>query len=238
MMLKIKRLLFLSVFFTLFFMVDAVVAQKINQFNAEGKRVGFWKKYYKNGRLRYTGQFENGKEVGTFMFFDMTSSEFPTIIKVFNKNSDIANVQYYTTKGKITSRGDMKGRRRVGKWTYYFPNKRVLSEEHYLDGKLNGMLKNYYPNGKVTEETYYKNGKKEGVSKKFSDDGILIEEITYKNDKENGIAKFFDLKGNLKETGEYRNGKRHGKWEFYVDGEVISEKDKRKSKTHTIQKKQ
>lgn len=235
-MLKIKRLLLLLLVFIAFFATETIFAQKINQFNKEGKRIGFWKKYYKNGRLRYTGQFENGKEVGTFMYFDMTSSDFPSIIKIFEENSDVAMVEYYTPKGKITSRGEMKGKDRIGKWTYYFPNKKVLSVEHYLDGKLSGKLINYYPNGKITEETEYKDGKKNGLSKKYADTGVLIEEVNFKDNKQHGLAKYFTLKGDLQETGNYEKGVRVGRWEFFIDGEAVDSKKKYQRKTHSIPK--
>ena len=211
-----------------------MMAQKINQFNANGERDGAWRKMYKNGRLRYSGNFENGKEVGTFMYFNMTSSDHPTIIKIFSKTTNIADVEFFTSKGKLRSKGKMEGKNRIGKWQYFFPNGKVLSEESYTNGKLEGLLVNYYPNGKTTEETYYKNGVKNGSSKKYTDDGILIEEVNFVNNKHNGFAKYFDLKGNLKETGEYKEGKRAGKWEFYLDGEVVS--DKKKRKTHAIPK--
>ena len=232
-MINIK--IFSTLTFILFFSFEGV-SQKVNAFDENGKRHGNWKKYYENGNLRYTGNFEHGKEVGMFMYFDMISRKHPTVLKIFTRDSDIAKVEYYTTKGDLRSRGEMKGRNRIGKWVYYFPSGKLFSEEHYVDGKLDGLLVNYYPSGKKTEETYYKNGQKSGLSKKYSDEGVLIEEISYANGKANGVAKFFDLKGNLLETGAYEGGKRVGRWEFFDNGEVISKKEKRNKKTHTIPK--
>lgn len=238
-MIKIKCLSILSLFFFLFFSAEGFsqkVDDKVNAVDKDGKRHGNWKKYYKNGRLRYTGNFIHGKEVGVFMYFDMTNSDQPTIIKVFSENSNIAKVEHQTTKGVLKSMGNMDGRNRVGKWKYFFPSGKVLSEENYVNGKLDGLLVNYYTNGKITEETYYKNGLKNGISKKYTDEGNLLEEVNYTANKPHGIAKFYDLKGNLKETGNYKNGKREGRWEFFVDGEAVSKKDKHNRKTHSIPK--
>ncbi|CAL2082177.1 Antitoxin component YwqK of the YwqJK toxin-antitoxin module [Tenacibaculum sp. 190524A02b] len=229
-MINIKRILPLLLIGVIFFTKN-VYSQKINQFDANGKRTGVWKKLYKNGEIRYQGQFKNGKEVGVFKFYSITSPSQPVIIKEFSETSDKALVSFYTSLGKLKSKGSMIGKNRVGKWLYYFPNGKVISEENYVDGKLDGVLKNYYGNGKTTEETYYKQGKKDGVSKIYTEDGILIEELNYVGGKLNGVGKYFDLKGNLKEKGMYKDGKRAGEWEFYIDGVLVTDKEeKRKTK--------
>ncbi len=227
---NIKRYFLFTTLVCCFFMKYEVHAQKINQYDENNKRTGLWKKNYSNKRVRYIGNFKNGKEVGVFKYYDITISKFPVIIKEFSSTSDSASVKYFTLEGKLRSKGMMVGKQRVGKWLYYFTDGAIFSEEYYENGLLEGDLKNYYKNGKLTEHTLYKKGLKHGLSKKYSDDGVLIEEVMYANGKENGLAKYFELNGNLKETGIYKNGKRFGKWEFYLDGEIASDKDKEKSR--------
>ena len=224
-MLKIKRLGFVVVFFSCFFLSKNLFAQKINQFNANKKPTGVWKKYYPNKRIRYQGQFKDGKEIGVFKYYDISDSRFPIIIKKFNEENDSVAVSFFSISGKKQSEGIFINKKRVGKWVYYFDKDNTMSTEFYTDGKLNGKVINYYPNGKPTEITNYKMGVKEGLSQKFSSAGILIEEVYYKNDKENGIAKYFELNGNLKETGVYKNGKRIGEGEFYLDGEISDKEE-------------
>lgn len=225
-MLKIKRLISLSLLFAVFFGSFTISAQRINQFDKNKKRTGIWKKYYPNKRVRYVGRFKDGKEVGTFKYYDISTSKYPTIIKEFSANSDSAFVKFYTLKGKLRSKGYMVGKKRVGKWMYYFSNGKDFSEEFYVDGKLEGDVKNYYPNGKVLEHTQYQNGMKNGFSKKYSDKGVLIEEVHFVNDVLNGEGKYYELNGDLKEEGVYRNGKRHGKWEFYIGGKKVTRKER------------
>jgi len=67
---------------------EALYSQKTNQYNHNNKRTGVWKKYYPNKRVRYVGQFKNGREIGVFKFYDITSSKHPTIIKTFFNNPD------------------------------------------------------------------------------------------------------------------------------------------------------
>ncbi|MFK8060628.1 MAG: toxin-antitoxin system YwqK family antitoxin [Polaribacter sp.] len=227
-MLNIKRLTFIFAFFACFFMSENLKAQKINQFDKNKKRTGVWKKYYPNKRIRYTGKFKNGKEIGVFKFYDITNSDNPVIIKTFFEGSDSLFVQFFTLSGKIETEGILNKRKRVGNWKYFYPDGTLMSEENYKNGLLAGEQLVYYPDGQVTEFAIYKNGLLDGVVSKYSSKGILIEEVTYSKGLQNGLAKYFELNGDLKETGQYKDGKRIGKWEYYMDGEIATEKDKKK----------
>lgn len=235
-MINIKRLFFVFTLFACFFSSEVFNAQKINQLDKNKLRTGIWIKYYPNENIRYSGQFENGKEVGVFKFYEDSNSKIPVIIKTYNKENDAVLVEFYTKKGKLQSKGFFLGKNRIGHWVYYFEDGKKMSEEFYKEGKLDGKLVNFYPNGKETEISLYKNGLLEGVSKKFSSNGVLIEEITFKNGLQNGPAKYFELNGMIKEAGNYKDGKRAGEWEYYMDGEVATDKDL-KDKKATYKKK-
>lgn len=222
------KLLTLFIFLFSFYLgLPEVNAQKINQFTKEKKRTGVWKKYYSNKRIRYVGTFLNGKEVGVFNYYDITTSKHPIIIKEFSSTSDSSKVSYYNLDGKLRTKGTMIDKNRIGKWVYFFPNGAIFSEEFYNNGKLEGKLKNYYKNGNILEITEYANGMKNGVSKKFSDQEVLIEKVNYKNDILHGKGMYFELNGDLKEEGNYSEGKRIGKWEFYIGGKKVSKKEKK-----------
>ncbi|MAD98374.1 MAG: hypothetical protein CMB99_13705 [Flavobacteriaceae bacterium] len=225
-MIKIEKLQSLVLLLIIFLLSSTVYAQKINQYDGNKKRTGKWMKFYPNKKIRYEGQFQNGKEIGVFKFYDRNSLGTPSIIKNFKADTDSVFTQFFTIKGILQSEGNFIGRQRVGKWTYYFPNKKKMSVENYKAGVLHGELINFYPNGQITEKTIYKDGLKNGPSLKFSSDGDILEEVNYVNNVLEGPAKYYDVKGNLKETGSYKNGKRVGKWEYYLDGEVVTKKKK------------
>jgi len=237
-MIKIKRLFFVFVFFACFFTSKKMDAQKINQFDKNNKRTGIWKKYHPNKSIRYVGEFKNGKEVGVFKFYDISNSRQPVIIKNFFKDSDSLFVQFYTVSGKIQTEGFLYGKNRVGNWKYFNKNGTLMSEENYKNGKLNGEQLIYYSDGQITEFAIYEDGLKNGITSKYASNGILIEEITYKKGKPNGLAKYFELNGNLKETGLYKDGKRVGKWEYYLEGKVATDQEKKKKKSTYIKKKE
>ena len=198
--------------------------EKINQFDANRKRDGIWKKYYSNNRIRYVGAFNHGKEVGTFKYYSASDSEHPIIIRKYHDGKETADVQFFTTNGIIESEGLMKSKNREGKWLFYHENgKSIMSEENYLKGKLNGEYKTFYPSGEPTEITSYRNGLLDGNYKKYSIKGLLYNDFNYKNGKLNGMAIYYSRStGDLIKKGPFKDDLRVGTWENYVDGELVS----------------
>lgn len=201
---------------------NSIVAQeKINQLDNNGKRTGAWEKYYNNKRIRYKGQFENGKEIGVFKFYSALNSDHPIAIKTFDKSSSIAEVKFYTEQGILESNGHMDIKKRVGKWWYYHKDgETIMSEENYEDGELNGESKTFYESGEITEILYYSKGKLHGNAKRYDIKGALVSDLTYKNGILHGLAKYFDTDGKLMYTGNYENDVKTGKWEYYENGKL------------------
>ena len=197
--------------------------EKINQFNAKGERIGVWKKYYNNKRIRYEGEFNNGKEIGVFKYYSILSSKHPTIIKKFQNNSELASLSYYTVDGVLESEGTMEGKNRVGKWVYFYPEGEIMIEENYSNGALNGTYKSYYKTGKITEIINYKNGILHGSSKRYADNGNLLDDLNYEEGKLNGLANYYTVEGKIMYKGNYENDVKVGEWEFYDNGEKVTE---------------
>lgn len=211
---------------TIFFCGSLMFSQtEINQFDEAGKRHGIWKKHYSDStQLRYEGRFEHGKEVGTFKFYCEDCKDKPSAILHYNKRNNIADVQYLDKKGKVISEGQMENHERIGKWKYFHPNSEILmSEEHYSNGKLDGIIVTYYPNGKKTEEIEYSSGVQNGIHNYFSEEGILIKKLIYENGKLHGPAFYYDAQGQLTIEGFYKNGKKDKIWKYYENGRVVLE---------------
>ncbi|AOW19997.1 toxin-antitoxin system YwqK family antitoxin [Urechidicola croceus] len=213
-----KKYIFTIIALT-FIGVQLNAQELINQVNSNGERIGKWKKYYKNKRIRYEGQFENGKEVGVFKFYSASSSDYPIVIKTFNNGE--ASVQFFTELGVIESEGKMIDKERIGTWLYYHKDgKSLMVEENYINGKLSGESKVFYPNGKLTKIVHYENGILNGNMKRFSEDSIIIEDVTYTDGELHGEAIFYDKEGNVKEKGVYEHDLKVGFWEYYSGGEL------------------
>lgn len=66
----------LALFLICFFQFVITYGQgDTNQMDEEGKRHGLWRKYYNNNRVRYSGTFEHGKEVGVFKYYSASNSD-------------------------------------------------------------------------------------------------------------------------------------------------------------------
>tara|TARA_R110002096_G_scaffold147031_2_gene306460 strand:- start:14388 stop:15095 length:708 start_codon:yes stop_codon:yes gene_type:complete len=218
----------LSIF--LFFLNSiSIFAQDINQFDANGKRHGIWKKTFdKTNVLRYEGAFLNGKEIGLFKFYkNIKNKAILTASKQFNKNNNIAEVKFYTPKGKVISEGQMDGKTYIGTWKYYQKNsEQLLILEHFDNsGNLNGERFVYYENGQIAEKQNYKEGKLDGISLWYSETGSVLKEFVYVNGELHGLSKFYNPKGMLLVEGNYKRGKKDGIWKYYENGKLKEEKD-------------
>ncbi len=196
----------------------------INQMDANGERHGIWKKNFpKSDQLRYEGKFNHGKETGLFKFYCEECGKNPMATKDFI-GDDIANVKYFTIKGKLVSEGQMKGKDRIGEWLYYHEkNNKVMSREMYVDGKLDGIKTTYYGNDAITETIMYKNGLMNGPNNHYSYDNVLLKELNYVNDKLHGLAVYYDVRGQKLLEGQYKNGRKYGVWKTYKDGKLEKE---------------
>lgn len=194
----------------------------INKYDTDGNRHGVWKKVYANGNRRYVGNFDHGREVGTFKFYAITGEEHPMILKVYKEGSNIIEVRYFSIKGMLESQGQMIGKERIGSWSYFFNDgKTLLSTESYKEGLLDGESKTYYKSGQIAEVAQYKAGKLHGNSIRYSDAGEPTENLTYKAGIIHGPAIIYDEEGEIFARGQYEQGIKAGEWEFNMDGVMV-----------------
>jgi len=217
-----KIILFLSLLFGSSLMISQ---NEINQFDSQGKRHGIWKKTFEDSKqIRYEGAFIHGKEIGVFKFYCSDCKDKPTIVKTFNNDNNIAEVQYYTIKGKLVSEGNMIDKKRVGDWVYYHKkSKEIMTKEIYKDGRIDGLKVTFYLNNQIAEELNYKNGLKEGVNNYYSPEGVLLKKLFYKNDQLQGYAYYYDAKGDVVLEGNYKNNKKNGVWKTFKNKKLLKE---------------
>ncbi|WP_339895348.1 toxin-antitoxin system YwqK family antitoxin [uncultured Algibacter sp.] len=215
----------------LFFLMTCsfIFAQDFNQFDANGKRHGVWKKNFEDTNIiRYEGQFLHGKEIGLFKFYkNYKKKAILSATKLFNENNKIAEVKFLASNGKVISEGNMDGKTYIGTWKYYQQNSdQLLILEHYNDsGELIGERLVYYPNGQIAEKQNYINGKLEGISQWYSVKNIKLKEYIYENGELHGAAKFYNPKAELLSEGQYKRGEKDGIWKYYENSKLVDEKD-------------
>lgn len=198
------------------------LAQDINQVDAQGRKQGKWRGYFEESkRLRYEGQFDQGREVGIFTYYDDTKANTVVATRDFSKTPGSAYTIFYDTKKNKVSEGNVIGKQYDGLWTYYHhQSPAVMATEFYKNGKLEGLRKVFYKNGKLAEETMYSNGVKNGPYRKITESGVVLEESNYVAGKFDGPAVFRDGDGQLVSKGNFKAGAKNGYWEFYKNGKL------------------
>jgi len=204
-------------------------AQDFNQFDANGKRHGVWKKNFEDSNIiRYEGQFSHGKEIGLFKFYkNYKKKAILSATKQFTEEDNKAQVKFLASSGKVISEGRMDGKIYIGTWKYYQKNSdKLLTLEHYNNqGELVGDRLVYYPNGQIAEKQYYIKGKLNDACLWYSEKNVVLKSFFYEKGELHGDAKFYNPKGELVSEGQYKRGKKDGLWKYYEKGDLIKEKD-------------
>ncbi len=218
-----------TILFILLVMSNMVFSQDINEFDDNGKRHGVWKKTFEGTKaVRYEGQFNHGKEIGLFKFYKYVNKKSAlSATKQFNETNNIANVKFFTSKGKVISEGQMDGKKYIGPWKYYHKNSKQLlrTEQYDNNGLQQGELLVYYEDGTIAERSNYKDDMLEGKSVWYNEKGVPVKEFVFENDELHGHSKYFSNEGELLIEGLYKKGKKHGIWKYYQNGKLVKEKD-------------
>lgn len=223
-MLSIKKLLLLTIF-SLATGLYLVGQTTYNKTDKNGLKQGKWVKMWDNGMVRYEGFFKNDKPTGTFKYFYPSGKEKATV--TFSDEGDTAHNISYHENGKKMAEGDFVSQKKVGVWKYFSDvDEKLVSEEHYKDGLLDGESITFYPDkGKPFENITYKNGVKNGKWIKYFPNGKKMTETTYKDGKLEGPFVNYDPDGKLIVKGQYRDGEMDGVWLYYDENGALYRKE-------------
>jgi len=113
--------------------------------------------------------------------------------------------------------GNFIDRKKVGIWQYFSDvDEKLVSEEHYKNGLLDGKSTTYYINkGKPFEVVAYEKGIKNGEWVKYFMDGKIMTRTFYVDGKLQGTFVNYDPNGTLIVKGQYNNGEMDGTWLYY-----------------------
>ena len=127
--------------------------KKIFQLNVEKG-----KEYYDNGKLKFEGEYLNGKRWNG-KYYNIKGNVCCKIINGTGK------VKEYNEKGNIIFEGEYSNGEINGKCKEYFNNGKLIFEGEYLNGiKWNGKCKEYDNfNDKLIFEGEYLNGEKKNA---------------------------------------------------------------------------
>ena len=223
-MLSIKKSLLLTMM-SLSTILSVVGQTTYNKIDKNGLKQGKWVKMWDNGIVKYKGFFKNDKPTGTFIYFYPSGEKKATV--TFSDDGVKAHNISLHENGKKMAEGNFVNQKKVGVWKYFSDvDEKLVSEEHYKDGLLDGESITYYPDKeKPFEIINYKNGVKYGKWIKYFPNGNMMTETTYKDGKLEGPFVNYDPDGKLIVKGQYKDGEMDGVWLYYDETGTLYRKE-------------
>ncbi len=209
---------------------------KFNQKDAQGRKQGKWRKFHRNGNLRYIGQFKDDKPVGKFMYYYEDGRPF-TIIE--HRAKGVSYATSFHANEKPMAFGKYVNQKRDSIWTFYnYKHGIKIATESYIVGKKYGIHKVFYPaTGKLAETKTYENDVATGIWTTYYENGNKKRECTLNNGILEGKAYYYYTNGKKQIDGRYKKDVKHGLWTFfkqsggvekqvkYVNGKPEGQKD-------------
>jgi antitoxin component YwqK of YwqJK toxin-antitoxin module len=176
-------------------------------------RIGIWSEFHHTGEFKGKGLYKDGNRVGDWEFF--------------------------YSSGKLEQKGkyDKKGRAQ-GIWKWFYESGTLMREEHYVNGRREGLLTDYNEAGKIIlqgnfldnkmdghwqyetpdykESGNYVNDERDSVWKSFyMPSGYKRYEGKFENGEPIGIHTMYHPTGKKMYTGNYIGGMKDGDWKYY-----------------------
>jgi len=174
-----------------------------------------------NNQILRKGYFENGKLEGI-----MTTYIDNKILQTVTFKNGIQNGlgTIYVESGKVE--GMVINGVNQGVWSVYKPNGIKVSEHFLVDGLKNGICKKYDVNdGHLVSEEMYVNDKLEGETRMYHPNGRPILVTMFQNGVANGPGTGYTKTGFKICEGNWKNGKMNGVWISWdpITGEKTTE---------------
>jgi len=222
-----------------------VSKNRINRYGRNNEKVGTWKYYYENGKLKTEAYYKSGKLNGYVKEYDekgkLVSSKryVDNELYVEKENTDekaVVKKEYYAS-GKLKNTGSFKKEIPVGQHTTYAENGEVLDAKNYSStgwirssgisdkkGNKQGEWKYFYQSGKLKSVGEYKNDRRQGEWNFYYENGIKEQQGTYdKRGMETGLWLWFHDNGNALREEEFTSGIENGRMiEYSRSGNIVS----------------
>ena len=124
-----------------------------------------WKKTSKSGAKFYRIHSKEGSKTKIADYYITDTLQMTGFAKAYDPGeSDDSLIKdgpfvYYTSKGKISSKGSYENNKRVGEWMTFYPEGQLHMTENYdSQERRSGSFVIYYPDGKVRRSDFYING--------------------------------------------------------------------------------
>lgn len=212
----------------------------------KGKKTGEWKRFYRNGLPYEVENYKNGKDDGIYQLF-YKNGQLKYSLTYENGYQNGYYKRYYSNKA-LQEEGRILMDEKVGTWKTYNQNGGIDEECFYVNGKLNGPLKEYDILGKLYSISYYDMDELRkhvifdtmgkiaytfdvsAIPQTHNEvrpdrlNTIFAQYRTYINGELNGTYTYQDKQGLKLAEGMFLNNKKMGKWTWrHIDGTTDTE---------------
>ncbi|MDA9820326.1 toxin-antitoxin system YwqK family antitoxin [Salibacteraceae bacterium] len=198
-------------------MATPSLAQPGNQVDAKGLKQGAWKDRYENGNLRYSGQFNDDKPVGTFTYYDEERVKTKEVIF----SNDTAYATFFHTTKVVMAKGIYIDKEKVGEWLYFDEEGDLSHKEFFVANKIDGKVITFYKNGSIAREQEFKAGVKHGTCKDYFKGGKPKFEGHYLDGNLDGKVTHYHPNGLEWQRGKYVASVQDGKWLYFDENGVL-----------------
>ena len=87
----------------------------------------------------------------------------------------------YYLNGALYGQGEIRNKKEIGFWVYWYENGKKAREGNFLEGKREGMHAYWYANGNLRGTGHFKNDRYDGKWTMYNEDGSQAIEQIYKN---------------------------------------------------------
>ena len=200
----------------------------------KGKRNGHGKEYHYNSKIKFEGEYLNGK-ILYGIGYDYNSNIILQIQKdrlgqelyindEIKFKGEYINGKRWNGKG-YSPEGKMEYELKDGKGyvkEYHFYKGDLIYEGEYANGDKNGFGKEYFQYNLIYEGEYF-DGEKNGKGKEYFKHGQVKYEGNFYKGKRSGLGKIYyhhynyNYYQNLRYEGEFLNGRKNGKGKEYFN---------------------
>ncbi len=193
-------------------------SENINRVDRQGLKQGVWKLFFPNRKVKISASYLDGKLHGYKREYNikgkLLSTDYYLQGQLQEKEKEDKQVVATKTKlkkdyyadGKLKSKGNFLGNKRVGTHIFYDKLGKI---EYYEDFDTTGV--------KTGKGAYSQDGKRVGQWQHFYANGKLKSKGNYQNGKRHGKWTFYFLNEKTEQTGSYSKGKPQGKWKWLYE---------------------
>lgn len=192
---------------------------QLNQVDDKGRKQGSWKKFHPSSNVpMYVGQFKDDEPIGTFTYY-YPSSKVKAVIT--HKKGGRSEAYMYHENKKLLAFGIYVNQKKDSIWTHYSPNGRLSLRETYKNDTLHGIRTVYYVTGVpddvtvIMSEQTFVDGRLNGPAKEYFPDGVIKMEGNYLEGGLNGVVNRYHPNGEIYIKERWKDKEKHGWWFTY-----------------------